>query len=62
MQNDQVKDDEIGRACSMHGVKTNVYRILVEEPEGKRSLGRPKRKGRITLKRVLDGMCGCGLD
>jgi hypothetical protein len=26
------------------GEKRNVYRILVGKPEGKRSLGRPKRR------------------
>jgi hypothetical protein len=30
------------------GEKRNVYRILVEEPEGKRLLGRP-RGGRMIL-------------
>jgi hypothetical protein len=35
----QVKEDEMGRACS-----TNAYRILVEKPEGKRPLRRPKRR------------------
>jgi hypothetical protein len=27
-----------------HGAKRNVYRVLVGKPEGKRSLGRPKRR------------------
>jgi hypothetical protein len=26
------------------GEKTNVYRLLVEKPEGKRPLGRPRRR------------------
>jgi hypothetical protein len=26
------------------GEKRNVYRLLVEKPEGKRPLGRPRRK------------------
>jgi hypothetical protein len=26
------------------GEKTNVYRLLVRKPEGKRPLGRPRRK------------------
>jgi hypothetical protein len=34
-QNYQVKDDEIGRACSTNGEKKNEYRILVGKPEGK---------------------------
>jgi hypothetical protein len=34
----------MGRACSTNGVKRNVYRILVGKPEGKRPLGRPRRR------------------
>jgi hypothetical protein len=39
--NDQVKEDEMGRACSTNGENRNAYRILVGKPEGKRPLGRP---------------------
>jgi hypothetical protein len=39
-----VKEDEMGRACSTNGEKRNAYRILVENPEGKRPLGRPRRR------------------
>jgi hypothetical protein len=34
----------MGRACSTNGEKTNVYGILVGKPEGKRPLGRPRRR------------------
>jgi hypothetical protein len=37
----QVKEVEMGRACSMNGSKRNIYRILVGKPEGKR-LGRSR--------------------
>jgi hypothetical protein len=40
--NDQVKEDEMGRICSMHGEKRNAYMILVGMPEGKKRLGRPR--------------------
>jgi hypothetical protein len=30
------------RACSMNGEKGNPYRLLVGNPEGKRSLGRAR--------------------
>jgi hypothetical protein len=33
--NDQVKEDEMGRACNRNGEKRNAYRILVGKPEGK---------------------------
>jgi hypothetical protein len=34
----------MGRACSTYGEKRNAYRILVGKPEGKRAVGRPRRK------------------
>jgi hypothetical protein len=41
--NDEVKEDEMGRACSTNWAKRNEYWILVGKPEGKRSPGRPRR-------------------
>jgi hypothetical protein len=34
----------MGGACSVNGAKRNVYRLLVGKPEGKRPLGRPRRR------------------
>jgi hypothetical protein len=34
----------MGRACSTDGEKMNAYRILVGKPDGKRPLGRPRRR------------------
>jgi hypothetical protein len=36
--------DEMGGACSTNREKTNAYRILVGKTEGRRPLGRPKRR------------------
>jgi hypothetical protein len=36
--------------------KMNAYRILVVKPEGKRPLGRPRRRWRIILRWILDRM------
>jgi hypothetical protein len=30
--------------CSMHGDVSDLYKILVSNPEGKRPLGRPRRR------------------
>jgi hypothetical protein len=34
----------MGRSCSTDGEKRNAYSILVGKPEGKRSLGRHRRR------------------
>jgi hypothetical protein len=39
----EVKEDEMGRACSMHGEKRNECRIMVGRPEGNVPLGRSRR-------------------
>ena len=33
-----------GGSCSAYGERRGVYRILVEKPEGKRPLGRPRHR------------------
>jgi hypothetical protein len=33
----------MGRTCSVNGEETNTYKILVENPEGQRPLGTPRR-------------------
>jgi hypothetical protein len=40
----QVKKDEIGRACSKHVENRNAYWNLVGKPEGKKPLGRPRHR------------------
>jgi hypothetical protein len=42
--NDQVKEDEMVRACSTNGGAEECYGILVGKPEGKRPLGRPRHR------------------
>jgi hypothetical protein len=34
----------MNRACRTNGKKRNAYRVLVGKPEGKRPLGRPRRR------------------
>jgi hypothetical protein len=56
--NYQVKEDEMGRACSTNGEKT-AYRILVGKPEGKRPLERPRLRRVNNIKMNLREI-GCG--
>jgi hypothetical protein len=39
-----IKEDEVGRACGTHGEGRVVYRVWVGRHEGKRPLGRPRRR------------------
>jgi hypothetical protein len=43
------------------GAKLNAYRILVGKPEGKRPLGRPRRRWMYTIKMDLREL-GDGMD
>jgi hypothetical protein len=36
--------NEVGGTCGTHGEERNVQRVLVGKPEGKRPLGRPRRR------------------
>jgi hypothetical protein len=36
------------------GEKRNAYKLLVGKPEGRRSLGRPRRRWGIILKLILE--------
>jgi hypothetical protein len=40
------------------GEKRNAYRVLVGKPEGKRPLGRPRRRWGIILKCILKKLHG----
>jgi hypothetical protein len=40
----------MGRACSTNVEKRNVYGILVGKPEGRRPLGRPRRRWVYNIK------------
>jgi hypothetical protein len=43
----------MGGACSLDGEGRGVYRVLVEKPERKRSLGRPRRRWEDNIKMDL---------
>jgi hypothetical protein len=52
----------MGRACSTNGEKRNAYRILVGNPEGKRPLGRPRRRWVDNIKMDLGEIGWDGMD
>ena len=41
---DKIEKNEMSGACSTYRERRGVYRVLVGKPEGKRPLGRPKRR------------------
>jgi hypothetical protein len=45
----------MGRACSTNGETRNTYELLVGKPEGKRPLGRPRRRCVDNIKMDLRG-------
>ena len=53
----------MGWACSTYGERRAVDRILVRKPEGKRPLGRPRRRWEDNIKMDLQevgGVVGTG--
>jgi hypothetical protein len=51
----------MGRACSAYGEDRVVQRVLVGKPEGKRPLGRPRRRWEDNNKMDLQEVGGgCG--
>jgi hypothetical protein len=57
-QNYKFKEYDVGGACSTNGEKGKAYRLLVANPEGRRSLGRPRRRwvNNISFRDTM--MCG----
>jgi hypothetical protein len=50
------------RACSTNGDRRNAYRILVGKAEGKRLLGRPRRRLMDNIKMDLREIGSGGVD
>jgi hypothetical protein len=48
--------------CSTNGEKRNAYRILVGKPEGKRPLGKPRRRSVDNIKMDLREVGWYGMD
>jgi hypothetical protein len=49
----------MGGGCGADGEERDVYRILVRKPEGKRPLGRPRRRWEDNIRMDLHEV-GCG--
>jgi hypothetical protein len=52
----------MGRACRSIGEKKNKYKILVENPEGKRQLGRLRRRWEDDINMDLRDQEWSGMD
>ena len=52
----------MGGACSSYGERRGVYRVLVGKPEGKRPLGRPRRKWEDNIRMDLQDVGYGGMD
>jgi hypothetical protein len=51
----------MGWACGAYGEGTGVHRVLVGTPEGRRLLGRPRRRWEGNIKMDLEEVgWGCG--
>jgi hypothetical protein len=60
--NYKIKKNEMGEACRAYGEGRDVYRVLVGKPEGKRPLGRHRRRWEDNIKMDLQEVrCG-GMD
>jgi len=49
----------MGWACGAYGWGEGVYRVLLEKPEGRRPLGRPRRRWVDNIRMDLQEV-GCG--
>ena len=54
---DKIEKNELGRACGAY--RRGVYMVLVGKPEGKRPLGRRRRRWENNIKMDLQEV-GCG--
>ena len=56
---DKIEKNEMGWACGAYGWGEGVYRVLVGKPEGKRSVGRPRRRRVDNIRMYLQEVeCG----
>ena len=56
----KIEKNEVGGACGAHGGGERCTQVLVRKPEGKRPLGRPRRRWEDNIKMHLQEMGGGG--
>ena len=56
---DKIEENEMGGACSACGEERDVYRVLMGKSEGKRPLGKLRRRWEDNIKMYLQEV-GCG--
>jgi hypothetical protein len=56
---DKIVKNEMGGSCNTYGERRDIYRILLGKPEGKRPLGRHRRRWEYSNKMDLQEV-GCG--
>ena len=56
---DKIEKNEMGWACGAYGWGYGLYRVLVGKPEGRRPLGRPRRRWFDNISMDLQEV-GCG--
>ena len=54
----KIETNEMSRACGAYGEDRGVHRVLVGKPEGKRPLGRPRRRWEDNIKSDLQEVGG----
>jgi hypothetical protein len=59
---DQMKKNEVGGACSTCWEGRVAYRVLVGRPEGRRPLGRPRRRWDNKIKKDIQEVGWGGMD
>jgi hypothetical protein len=52
----------MGGACSAYGERRGICRVLVGKPEGKRPLGRPRRRWEDDIRTDLQDVGSGGMD
>jgi hypothetical protein len=52
----------MGEACGTYVGKRGAYRVLVERPEGKKPLGKPRRRWEDNIKKDLQEVIWGDLD